>query len=88
MITWAIGNHKLTYPVRAAEHVKYEYFILDMMIYGDTLAIYNIIDFIILIIKSAMRFHFLVMILKWLGSLLWHLSSICVFIELIMLKIS
>ena len=24
-------------PVRAAEHVKYEYFILDMMIHGDTL---------------------------------------------------
>ena len=23
---------KVTYPVRAAEHVKYEYFILDMMI--------------------------------------------------------
>ena len=27
----------MTYPVRAAEHVKYEYFILDMMIYRDTL---------------------------------------------------
>ena len=36
---------KVTYPVRAAEHVKYEYFILDMMIHGDTLAIYNIFDF-------------------------------------------
>ena len=31
------GNHKETYPVRAAEHVKYEYFIFDMMIHGDTL---------------------------------------------------
>ena len=27
----------MTYPVRAAEHVNYEYFILDMMIHGDTL---------------------------------------------------
>ena len=27
----------MTYPVRAAEHVKYEYFILDMMIDRDTL---------------------------------------------------
>ena len=27
----------MTYPVRAAEHVKYEYFILDMMIHRDTL---------------------------------------------------
>ena len=45
MITLVFGNHKVTYPVRAAEHVKYEYFILDMVIHGDTLAIYNIFDF-------------------------------------------
>ena len=37
MITQEFGNHKVTYPVRAAEHVKYEYFILDMMIHRDTL---------------------------------------------------
>ena len=42
MLTEVFGNHKVTYPVRAAEHVKYKYFILDMMIHGDTLAIYNI----------------------------------------------
>ena len=40
MLAEVFGNHKVTYPVRAA--VKYEYFILDMMIHGDTLAIYNI----------------------------------------------
>ena len=45
MITLVFGNHKVTYPVRAAEHVKYEYFILDMMIHGDILAIYCIFDF-------------------------------------------
>ena len=38
MITLEFSNNKVTYPVRAAEHVKYdEYFILDMMIHGDTL---------------------------------------------------
>ena len=31
------SNNKVTSPVRAAEHVKYEYFILDMMIHGGTL---------------------------------------------------
>ena len=30
-------NHKVTYPVRAAEYVKYEYFILEMMIHEDAL---------------------------------------------------
>ena len=45
MITSVFGNHKVTYPLRAAEHVKYEYFILDMMINGDTLEIYNIFEF-------------------------------------------
>ena len=30
-------NNKVTYPVRAAEHVKYDYFILDMMIHRDSL---------------------------------------------------
>ena len=37
MIAQIFDNHIMTYPVRAAEHVKYEYFILDMMIHGDTL---------------------------------------------------
>ena len=37
MITSEFGNHKVTYAVRAAEHVKYEYCILDMIIHRDTL---------------------------------------------------
>ena len=53
----------MTYPVRAAEHVKYEYFILDMMMQQDKLLQLCIFEFLNNYM-SAMRLQIFVVILK------------------------
>ena len=80
MITHTFDNHIVTYPVRAAEHVKYEYFILDMMIHGDTL-----LQFIVYWIFRIIINQLCVCVFSDDYQMIWIIiniiSSICVFIE-------